>query len=512
MQEKLPITTSEVYAYVRVSSKDQEREGNSIPAQRDLITAWAERNKLIIKKWYEDIESAKSAGRKNFERMVADFMALPEDRRILAVEKIDRFTRNQEDAVTLKNLNATLIFIKQGLIINKESRSSDLLNYDINVAFSRFYINNLSEEVKKGQLQKIKEGVYPSWAPIGYKNVHLDSGKNDIKPDLESGPYIKKLFELYATGEFSLQKLLPVANSYGLHGIRLKGKLTKEGLRRILSNPLYYGAFRWKSQLYQGKHEPVVTKGLFDRVQSILRNGDRVRPQKNFFAFKGLLRCRECHCQITAERHTKKSGISFIYYHCTHTKYSNHKQQARCSTGYWSEAKLSETLGQTVLHPLAFPKEILEYCKETLTGTRQEDEKFNADQITDLKRKLISLKRYQDVAYEDKVRGILSESDWLYKHNGWKNLEFDYKAKIDKLESKKTDCNLQAYRILELTQDVEALYLTLPIDKKAELLKIVSSNSELDAVSVYPIYKKPWDILSRGLDIFKWRVGRGSNS
>jgi site-specific DNA recombinase len=310
----------------------------------------------------------------------------------------------------------------------------------------------------------------------------------------------------------SLKKLLPIANSYSLRGIRLKGPLTKEGLRRILTNSLYYGPFKWNGVLYQGKHEPIITKMLFDRVQAILHNGDRQRPVRNLFVFKGLLQCKECGCLITAEKHVKKSGISFIYYHCTHTKYANEQKPARCSTGYWTEPKLTDLFGQAILRPLSFPAEILNYCRALLSETQLEDKEFATNRMADLQRKLTGLKKFQSVAYEDKIRGDISEEDWKEKYNNWKNLEIAYKTEIEKLEARKTDWNEQTFKILELTQDIETLYITLPLDKKAELLKIVSSNSELDAVTLYPKYKRPFDLLAKRPFVSEWRSGRGSNS
>ena len=438
-------------------------------------------------------------------------MALPEERRVLAVEKIDRFTRNQEDAVTLKNLNATLVFIKQGLIINKDAKSSDLLNFDINLAFAKFYVANLSEEVKKGLNQKAKEGHYPSVAPLGYLNKRQDTGRSIIEPDPINGPKVKKIFELHSTGQYSLEKLLPVTRSIGLQGNRLKKTLTKEGIRRLLSNPIYYGVFKWNGVNYVGRHQPLISKALFDKSQMVLRNGSRPRPAINFFPFRGLLRCKHCGCIITAEKHTKASGRSYVHYHCTHTRHANGKQPERCQTGYWPEEKLISIFAEQMLRPLTFPREILTCCKELLSGTRHEEDKFDQDRLAELHRKLAGLKRYQEIAYEDKIRGIITEEEWISNANRWKSLEFEYLAEIERLSSKKTNYSLQAFRILELSQDIEALYLTLPIDKKAELLGIISSNSELDAVSLYPKYKRPFDLLAKRPFVQEWRAGRGSN-
>lgn len=510
--EKLPFETKEVFGYGRVSSRDQEREGNSLPAQRKSIFDYARKYALRIIKYFQDTETAKQAGRTEFEKLIKELMSVEEENRVVLVEKVDRLARNFEDVVTLKALNATLVFVKTGLIINKNSRSSDYFHYGVDVVMSEYYLRNLSEEVKKGLNAKAESGWYPGNAMIGYRNAVLDSGRHVIEPDQTTAPLIKRLFELFATGDYSLQRLGREARSLGLCGRRSKRPLGKEQLRRILTNEIYYGAFRWQGVLYQGKHQPIIEKSLFDRVQVVLRRGDRPRKEKVFIAFRGLLRCKVCGCLITGERHVKKNGKTYIHYHCSHTKFAEGKQPTRCATGYWPEERLVETIGGQVIRPLTFPLEVLTFCRQSLADTQKDEEKYTGERILDLRRKLGQLQRYQDLSYKDKLDGTLDEDDWRAKYNEWKKMEFDYKAEIQRLEGEEFSPNVGALKILELTQDIEAIYLTLPIDKKAELLRIVSSNSELDNVTIWPIYRKPFDLLAKGLTLENWRGRRDSNS
>lgn len=146
--------------YTRVSSKDQEREGFSIPAQQVLLREYAAKQGCQIIREFVDVETAKVAGRKAFGEMVA-FLKRHRDCRVVLAEKTDRLYRNFKDYVVLEDLEIEIHLPKEGHIISKESRSHDRLIHGIKVVLSRNYIENLSEEVRKGMKQKAAEGIYP---------------------------------------------------------------------------------------------------------------------------------------------------------------------------------------------------------------------------------------------------------------------------------------------------------------------------------------------------------------
>ena len=150
------------------------------------------------------------------------------------------------------------------------------------------YIDNLSEEVRKGMTEKASQGLWPSWAPIGFSN---NRETHRIEPDPVEAPLVTKLFEDATDGRRTLKELSARAYDRGLRSRRTQGAISVEGIRRILKNPLYWGPFRWKGKLYQGSHEPLVSKQIFDDVQVALRVKGKPRRGKHSFAFTGLASC-----------------------------------------------------------------------------------------------------------------------------------------------------------------------------------------------------------------------------
>jgi len=150
----------------------------------------------------------------------------------------------------------------------------------LNIAFgqSKYYIDNLSENIKRGHRQKLRKGIWPSFAPL-----------------------VRKAFELYATGEYPLKALAKVLEQAGLRSY--KGNvLSVSCVQRLLQNPIYYGVFSFNGE-----------KKLFDSVQQVMSNrGKKKRKRKHEFAFSGLMKCGNCDCLITAE---KQKGHH--YYRCT---------------------------------------------------------------------------------------------------------------------------------------------------------------------------------------------------
>src|SRR6267378_8700087 len=189
--------------YARVSSKDQEREGFSIPAQLKFLREYASRNDFHIAQEFVDVETAKTTGRKKFGEMLAFFPRNP-GCRVLIVEKTDRLYRNFRDCVTLEDLDVEIHLPKEGQIISKDSKSQSKLMHGIQLVIARNYIENLRDEVRKGMREKAAQGIYPSRPPIGYTNNKVE---RTIEVDHDNAPIAQRMFELYATGTHSLASL-----------------------------------------------------------------------------------------------------------------------------------------------------------------------------------------------------------------------------------------------------------------------------------------------------------------
>lgn len=220
--------------YARVSSKEQEEEGFSIPAQLKLLKDYAIKNNFEIVKEFVDIETAKKVGRSNFNSMLNFLKETPKAKHILC-EKTDRLYRNFRDYVTIDELELTIHLVKENEVLSKNSRSHQKFIHGIKVLMAKNYIDNLSEETKKGMIEKATQGGFPGHAPLGYKNNTITK---EVEVDENTAPTVKRMFQLYATGNYSLKRIANFVNQEGLQGKR--GRKFRPGtVEKILKDPFY---------------------------------------------------------------------------------------------------------------------------------------------------------------------------------------------------------------------------------------------------------------------------------
>ncbi len=475
--------------YARVSSKDQEREGYSIPAQLKLLREYAHTHDLQLVREFVDVETAKCAGRKQFGEMVR-FLGQNPSCRTLIVEKTDRLYRNFRDCVTLEDLDVEIHLPKEGQVISKEAKSQAKLVHGIQVVIARNYIENLREEVRKGMREKAEQGTYPSYAPFGYRNNKLE---RTIEVNPEKAPIARRMFELYSTGNHSLSSLRKAI------AVETGHVFAKSHLERLLKNPFYTGLFVWEGKTYQGKHSPLISAELFERVQDVFRSSNRPKYRKHEFAFSGLLRCAYDHCLVTAE--LKKNR--YVYYHCT-------GYRGPCELPYFREEELGNRLGQ-ILQNIHVPDAILAQLQASLLENKSRAETLRQEQAERLKQRLGAVRRRMDQAYLDKLDGKIEEGFWRRKTEEWQQEEQQILLAMQGLQSASPERFLDASRILELANKAHFLYLRQAPTEKAKLLKLVLSNCALDAVNVYPTYRKPFDVIFQRAKTGEWHAWADSN-
>jgi site-specific DNA recombinase len=146
------------------------------------------------------------------------------------------------------------------------------------------FIRNLREETKKGFYGRLKQGLFPMPAPLGYRNI--GSGKPK-ELDGKTAPLVRHLFEMYSTGTVNFHDLLAEADRVGLRG-RSGKKITMNGLTKFLNNTFYMGLIQIKvaGQSFIGAHEPLVSKALFQRVQDVLHGKTNTRTSRHDFLFR----------------------------------------------------------------------------------------------------------------------------------------------------------------------------------------------------------------------------------
>ena len=476
--------------YARVSSREQQEEGYSIEAQVKLLHAAASKEGLEIVHEFIEVESAKAAGRKLFDEMVTYFKRNRMCRTLL-VEKTDRLYRNFRDAVTLEDLDLEIHFVKEGQVISKNSKSNVRLMHDVRLAIARNYSENLREEVKKGMQEKASQGTYPGRAPFGYRN---NKGTRAIEIHPEKAEIARHVFEMYATGRYSLLALSKeVRHVWGT-------SISKTNLHKMLTNPFYIGQFEWGGHTYQGTQSPIITPDLYMQAQSVLQGHNRPKYRKHDIAFRGLLTCAHDHCTVTGEIKKNK----YVYYRCSHGR-------GPCELPRFREQEIVEKLGH-VLRDVSIPPKVARDIEKALQSEHVGQEDQAARERARLARELDALHRRMDAAYTDKLDGKITEDFWQRKQEDWQAEELRIKAQFARLkESTGGDGLIAARRVLELAQDAHSIYLMKEPAEQAELLKTILSNCAIDAVSLYPTYRNPFDLIAKRVKNQEWSGREDSN-
>lgn len=293
------------FSYIRVSTPKQGH-GVSLEEQQSAIKEYAARFGLQIVGWFEEKKTAAKGGRHEFGKLLS---ALARgDAEGVIIHKIDRSARNLKDWANLNELidrGIDVRFVTDGLDL--QSRGGRL-SADIQAIVAADFIRNLRDEVKKGIYGRLKQGIYPFKAPIGY----LDQGGGKAKTiDPSLGPIVRYGFERYASGTVSLEVLCEDLGNRGLRSIRGR-KLHPNRVSDFLHNPFYIGIIRVRGRTFEGVHKPLVSKAVFERVQAVLNGKAVSKTGVRDFAFRRLVRCGKCDQHLVGEF---KKG-RYTYYRC----------------------------------------------------------------------------------------------------------------------------------------------------------------------------------------------------
>jgi site-specific DNA recombinase len=373
------------FIYARKSTDVEDKQVLSIEAQIAELRKYARDSGLLVVDTIIEKKSAKVPGRPKFGSMLARIEA-GEASGIIAWHP-DRLARNSIDGGQIVYLlDQTHLQSLKFPTFWFENTSQGKFMLSIAFGQSKYYIDNLAENTKRGLRQKIRRGEFPGLAPIGYINdvrVHI------IVVDKRRAPIVKQAFELYALGD---KRLVDIAEFLASKGIKTRGglPLKKDRIKKMLTNPLYYGHFRYAGEVYEGKHTPIISKKLFDRVQATLeRRGHKRKGVNEPQALCGLLACGECGMAITAEKkvkHQKNGNVhEYVYYRCSR----KHKTIV-CKEPTITEPDLVGQLSG-ILQSYALPKSWAVELETMLVEDEKKAEKSSAVFIADAQHKVQGL-------------------------------------------------------------------------------------------------------------------------
>jgi site-specific DNA recombinase len=476
--------------YARVSSKEQEKEGFSIPAQLKLLKEYAAAQGFAVANEYVDVETAKQTGRTSFGEMVAYLKAHPSIR-VMLVEKTDRVYRNLKDWVTMDGRGNALPQRRCGAFA--WSRSSEKFMHGIKVLMAKNYIDNLSEEARKGMQEKAEQGIWPTKTPLGYRNIIGPDGKKIIAVDTAVAPIVAKLFDWYANGGISLKEAAKKAQAAGLVYAQSGAKVPVSTVHTILRNRLYTGQFEWNGKLIQGKHEPLVSIDLWERVQGMMdgRHAKKSKRGKHDFAFSGLIACHACGCAVVGE--IKKER--YVYYHCTGYADKCQGSPASCRRRYVRE-ELLEKQFTMLLGRLKFDDEVLAWVHEALHASHADERREHEEAIHRLQAEHRRLGDRINAMYVDKLDGRVDGAFFDKMSAEWREDQNRCLREIERHEAAEQSYMDEGVQILELARNAQRLFERQEPRQKRRLLNFVLSNCTWEDGEVVATFRQPFDLLA----------------
>lgn len=485
--------------YVRVSSKEQEKDGFSLDAQEKLGYDYASRKGFKIVKIWKVSESAWREERTAFNQMIDHSKRHPEIGHII-FDVTDRMTRNDFDKLKINTLvkeyGKIIHFSRSNKILNKEATSEDVFMLDIEVAVAKKMSNDISRKTRMGMQEKAEQGFYPSNAPLGYLNNRLTGL---LVVDESKAPFVRRMFELMASGTHSHFTLSQQLYREGLRN-KKGNRCGKSAMAHFLHNPIYYGAFRWKDRIIQGSHKPIISKALFDKVQEIMGGKSKIHVQRKGFAFNNLILCGECGCKVIGE---KKKG-RYHYYHCTFSK-GRHEGKV-----YLREEKLSE-LFESSVKAVTLDSKTADWLKDALReeskGTVELQEKRRATLSASHDKIQNRISRLLDAKFDNAI----TEEAFISKEKEYQGQLMEVKSQLDGLNRTNPNFLEDTQQILELSKRLHPLYVRASYEEKAKLLQLLASNYTLNDVNLVPKWRKPFSFIAEGLSRPEWLPRVGSN-
>lgn len=413
----------------RVSSKSQEEEGYSLDAQQKLLRNYcADQQYKIVREFRVSETASKNEQRTIFREMMTYLGTCGVTH--LVVEKTDRLTRNFRDAIVVDdwleaNPQRQLHLVKESLIIHKNSRSSERMMWNIFLSLAKGRVDNLREEAMKGWSEKLAQGWRPSAPPIGYKTA-IENGKKIHVIDEDTAPLVERAFRLYLEPD---QNIASVTKEVAENGLSTrKGRpLGKTAIHKMLREPFYVGVIRFNGSEYPGAFEPLISRELFEAVQTKLEGGYHEHRRTHNPLFKGELRCDACGGIVTWQLQKGR------YYGACQRRNDACKKRKMIREDQLEDRVLihideldSSLMGSKLLRRLV---DLFESRRHPYIGNHREVV------MRAIRKRIRRAEQMEDNLYEDKLAGVIDNQKYAQKLNELQDELVVLRSRMENLES-----------------------------------------------------------------------------
>ena len=473
------------FLYIRKSTDEEGYQVLSIEPQIEELKEFAERENLEISEIFIEKKTAKVPGREVFNEMLSKIESSKIPAGILAWHP-DRLSRNSIDGGRIIYLLDTgkLTSLKFPTF-SFENTPAGKFFLSISLSNAKYYIDNLSENVKRGNRQKLKCGEWPGQKPLGYIYDHR---LRNIVSSPKTAKIVQKIFKEFSTGKYSLEGISKRLAQYGITSKNGKSR-SNSSIYNLLTHRLYIGIMKWKDEVYEGKYQPIISKRIFDKVQEILKQRGKPRKtkQKHNFPFCGLFHC-SCGAAITAQ-FAKGNGGLYRYYRCT-------RKFGPCKEKYIQEKELINQICQKlkeIILPADWAKEMLEYLEKEELKENQVGENF----VQKINQKLAEIQNKLDKLLEGYLDGLIDEDDYKRKKEELIQQKISLRNEKETAEKRKFQSWIEpTQNFIKTAFSIQKIISEKSLEEIKQIVQKVGTNHTISNKKVAWNWQPPYDFLA----------------